>query len=258
LNKANQKKHMQVTLILSIAGLYIATISTAFGQDKNPPLTISHLTKEYYIYTTFGDAGNGDMFPANGMYLVTNRGVVLFDTPWDTTQFQPLLDSIMARHKQKVVMCISTHFHEDRTAGLTYYSQLGIKTYTTKQTDDLSKAKNKPRAEYLVYGDSTFVVGEHSFKIYYPGKGHSPDNIVIWFDKDKILHGGCFVKSMDTESVGNLSDADIDEWIKSVKKVQAKFIQPRFIIPGHQGWTSSGALKHTLKILERHRKQPSR
>lgn len=232
-------------------------VGATFGQIATQKITISHLTKDFYIYTTYGDAGDGNMFPANGMFLVTNSGVVLFDTPWDTAQFQPLLDSIMVRHKQKVVLCLSTHFHDDRTAGLTYYRQKGISTYTTKLTDNLSKEKNKPRAEHLLYSDTSFTIGEYSFNIYYPGKGHSPDNIVIWFDKEKLLYGGCFIKSTDTENVGNLSDANIDEWIHSVKRVQARFHKPQFIIPGHQSWASKKALAHTLEILKKYKRKNS-
>jgi metallo-beta-lactamase class B len=197
------------------------------------------------------------MFPANGMYLVTVKGVVLFDTPWDTTQFQPLLDSIKTRHNLNVIMCISTHFHNDRTAGLNYYKQKGIRTFTTKQTDDLSKEKNEPRAEYLIYQDTTFNLGQNSFETFYPGKGHSPDNIVIWFGKEKILYGGCFIKSTETESPGNLSDANINEWIISVKRVQAKFDKPNYIITGHQDWTSKNSLTHTLKLLKKYKRKNS-
>lgn len=197
------------------------------------------------------------MFPANGMYLVTVKGVVLFDTPWDTTQFQPLLDSIKTRHNLNVIMCISTHFHNDRTAGLNYYKQKGIRTFTTKQTDDLSKEKNEPRAEYLIYQDTTFNLGQNSFETFYPGKGNSPDNIVIWFGKEKILYGGCFIKSTETESPGNLSDANINEWIISVKRVQAKFDKPNYIITGHQDWTSKNSLTHTLKLLKKYKRKNS-
>lgn len=229
---------------------------TAFAQSQK--LIISSLTKDVYIYTTFGDPGNGSLFPANGLYLVTDKGVVLFDTPWDTTQFQPLLDSIKLRHHKNVVMCISTHFHADRTAGLTYYRQKGIRTYTTKRTDDLCKEKNEPRAELLLWQDTSFHIGQYTFRTYYPGRGHSPDNIVIWIDQKKVLYGGCFVKSTETNNVGNLSDADIDEWIKSVKKTQAKFKDPSFIIPGHQGWTNKNSLEHTLDILEDYQRKNSR
>lgn len=240
------------TYFLTMA-LFIS--ATTFGQNQNQKLTISKLIKDFYIYTTFGDAGNGYMYPANGMYVVTPKGVVLFDTPWDTTQFQPLLDSIKVRHNQNVIMCISTHFHSDRTAGLNYYKQKGIKTYTTKQTDDLSKVKSQPRAKYLIYQDTTFQAEKYTFKTFYPGKGHSPDNIVIWFNKEKILYGGCFIKSIDTNSPGNLSDANIEEWIKSIKRVKAKFPSPGFVITGHEDWKNNRSLAHTLALLKKYKKQ---
>lgn len=228
---------------------------SAFGQTETPKLIISHLTDNFYIYTTYGDAGNGYMFPANGMYCITNEGVVLFDTPWDTTQFQPLLDSIKARHNQKVVMSISTHFHSDRTAGLDYYKQLGIKTYTTKYTDELSKENNEPRAKFLIHQDTVFSIGQYTFETFYPGKGHSPDNIVIWFENEKILYGGCFIKSTETNNLGNLSDADTDEWITSVENVQQKYGKPNYVIPGHQSWKSKKSLAYTLKLLIKYKRK---
>ncbi|HRF22808.1 MAG TPA: hypothetical protein PLR98_01550, partial [Chitinophagaceae bacterium] len=103
----------------------------------------------FYIYTTYS-IYEGSPVPANGMYLVTNEGVVVFDTPWDTTQFQPLLDSIKLKHHADVKICIATHWHSDRTEGLEYYKQKGIKTYTTSLTDEWSKKNNKKRAEYLM------------------------------------------------------------------------------------------------------------
>ena len=218
--------------------------------QTNSKLLISPLTQNFYIYTTYGDPGNGTLFPSNGMYVVTEEGVVLLDTPWDSTQFQPLLDSIQARHHKEVVMCIATHFHEDRTAGLEYYRQKGIRSYSTGKTDSLSKERNEHRAEFVIYDDTTFDFGSTSFETYYPGKGHSPDNIVIWFGKELILYGGCFVKSVEANGLGNLAEASIDDWIVSVEKVQARFRSPEFIIPGHQDWKSKKALEHTLKLLK--------
>jgi metallo-beta-lactamase class B len=237
--------------ILFILTFFIC--ATGIGQSDAQKLIITPLTKDFYIYTTFGDPGDGSLYPANGMYLVTSQGAVLFDTPWDTTQFQPLLDSIQTRHNQKVIMCIATHFHSDRTAGLHYYKQKGIKTYTTKHTDDLLKEKNGPRGEFLIYGDTTFNVGQYAFQTFYPGKGHSPDNIVLWFGRDSILYGGCFIKSIETNSPGNLSDANITEWIKSIENVQNTFGNPAFTITGHQSWTSKKSLSHTLKILKEYK-----
>jgi metallo-beta-lactamase class B len=105
---------------------FIFSLSTLFGQAEKPKLNISHLTGDFYIYTTYNTYQDSQV-PANGMYLVTDKGVVLFDTPWDTTQFQPLLDSIQLKHHKSVVLCIATHFHSDKTAGLEYYKQQGLK-----------------------------------------------------------------------------------------------------------------------------------
>src|ERR1700739_54852 len=169
--------------------LLLMANTVLFGQKNDKGLLINHLTDSFYVYTTYGVVNNSP-FSANGMYLVTNNGVVLFDTPWDSTQFQPLLDSIKLKHDKNVVLCIATHFHSDRTAGLEYYRQQGIKTYTTVLTDELSKKNNKKRAEFLIAKDTVFNVGQYSFETYYPGQGHTADNIVIWFKKEKILYGG--------------------------------------------------------------------
>ena len=233
--------------------LFIITIlitAATFGQTANQKLIITHVTKGFYVYTTFGNPGDGSLFPANSMYVVTDKGVVLFDTPWDTTQFQPLLDSIQLRHHKPVILCISTHFHSDRTAGLAYYQQHGIATYTTKLTDSLSQQKGGPRAANIICQDTTFRIGQYTFETFYPGKGHSPDNIVLWFGKEKLLYGGCFVKSMDTDSPGNLLDANVAEWIASIKKVETKFGQPNYIITGHQSWKSKQSLVHTSALLK--------
>ncbi len=188
------------------------------------------------------------------MYVVSDSGIVMIDSPFDTTQFQPLLDSIEARHHKEVLMCIATHSHDDRTAGLAYCKKLGIKTYTSRQTDEISKRRNERRAAILINKDTLFRVGQYSFQTFYPGPGHAPDNIVIWFGKQKVLYGGCFVKSLESVDVGNLKDANIAAWKKSILKVQRQFPQPDFIIPGHFAWTSNQALQHTLQLIKEHEK----
>jgi metallo-beta-lactamase class B len=239
---------MRELLILSILFFSMADAS---GQTPNRSLIISLLTGDFYVYTTYGSY-KGEPVPSNSMYLVTSKGVVLFDTPWDSTQFQPLLDSIKIKHNKDVVLCISTHFHDDRTAGLEYYRLKGIKTYTTDRTDELSKARNDKRAEFLMYKDTTFTIGQHSFQTYYGGQGHTPDNIVVWFDKEKILYGGCLVKSTEAEDLGNLSDANVKEWPATIKNIRRKFGNPDYIIPGHQDWHNKESLAHTLDLIRQY------
>ncbi len=220
----------------------------ALAQKNDKPLTIERLTDSFYIYTTYRPIDNNP-YPANSMYLVTGKGVVMFDTPWDTTQFQPLLDSIWQRHHQQVVLCIATHFHADRTAGLAFLKSKGVPTYTSKLTYDLCKQRAEKQAQFYFINDTTFNFGNYSFQTYYAGPGHSADNIIIWFNAFKIIYGGCLLKSTENKSVGNIDDANLTEWPKTLKKIMQKFPNPAFVIPGHFGW-EPGALKHTLKLVE--------
>ena len=229
---------------------FIFSLADIFAQAGEGKLTISYLTGDFYIYTTYSTY-EGSQVPANGMYLVTNNGVVLFDTPWDTTQFQPLLDSIQLKHNKKVVICIATHWHSDRTAGLDYYRQQGIKTYTTVLTDEWSKKNNKKRAEFLIAKDTVFNMGPYSFETYYPGEGHTVDNIIIWFSKEKILYGGCLIKGADAESLGYLGDANVIAYATTLKRVQEKCAGPKFIIVSHSDWNNINSLKHSLKMAKK-------
>ncbi|RYZ52848.1 MAG: subclass B1 metallo-beta-lactamase, partial [Sphingobacteriales bacterium] len=221
---------------------------------KAQPLEISHLTGDFYVYTTWKDLETGP-FPSNSMYLVTDAGVVMFDTPWDTTQFQPLLDSMDARHHKEVVLCISTHFHDDRTAGLAFLAAKGITTYTSAHTRELSRKEGNPLARAVFQTDTSFSVGGYHFQTYYPGPGHSPDNILIWFPKDQVLYGGCFIKSTESRSLGNLSDADPATWLHSVTKALKQFPKPRFVIPGHMDWSDKHSLEHTRQLIRDYLKQ---
>ncbi len=230
------------------------TALTGLGQIEKYPLKITPLTEDLFVYVSHGFF-RGKPYAANAVYLVTAQGVVLFDTPWDKAYYQPLLDSIWNRHHQKVILCISTHFHDDRTGGLAYYRSKGIRTYTTAMTDSLSKANHNNRAACLFSGDTSFHVGRHAFQTYYPGPGHSPDNIVIWFPKEKVLYAGCLVKSVAADNLGNLTDASVAAWGKSLKKLQHRFPHPAYVIVGHNGWRDKRSIMHTLAMITAYEKK---
>ena len=240
------------TVILTIA--FIFSLTNIFGQTEKSKLKISHLTGDFYIYTTY-NTYNEYLVPANGMYLVTNNGVVMFDTPWDTTQFQPLLDSIKLKHDKNVVMCFATHWHSDKTAGLEYYRQQGIKTYTTALTDKLSKKNNKKRAEFLMTKDTVFNVGQYSFETYYPGQAHTEDNIIIWFEREKILYGACLIKGVDAKDLGFLGDGNVTEYASTLRRVQKKYQRPKYIIIAHSDWRNINSLKHSLMMAKELKKK---
>ncbi|WP_212004473.1 subclass B1 metallo-beta-lactamase [Chitinophaga sp. HK235] len=225
--------------------------ANAQHKSEEAPLKISHLAGNCYVYTTIGQLSDGSRYPSNSMYVVTEKGVVMIDVPWDTTQLVPLLDQIKKQHGKAVIACIATHFHEDRTAGLNALAARGIKTYSTAHTLKLCKDNHKEEARYVIPEDTTFRLGDRRLQVFYPGPGHAPDNIVVWVPEDKVLYGGCFIKSTDAADLGNLSDADPKAWTPSMLRLKAKFPNPVFTVPGHGELSNKDkACNHTLELIQ--------
>jgi metallo-beta-lactamase class B len=233
---------------LIILSFFFSCAYSTVAQPR-PALEITHLTDNFYIYKTY-NLYQGNYTSANAMYLITNKGAVLFDTPWDETQFQPLLDSIEHKHHKKVIMIIATHSHEDRAGGFDFYNKKHIPTYSTKLTDEILKKDNKARAIRTFKNDTTFIVGQHKFQTYYAGEGHTKDNMVIWFPKDRILYGGCLIKSIDARTLGFTGEANLQEWPRTLHKLKQRYPSSSYIITGHDNWRSTKSIDHTLKLLK--------
>jgi glyoxylase-like metal-dependent hydrolase (beta-lactamase superfamily II) len=216
--------------------------------QKQKPFSISHLRGDFYVYTTSQDI-DSNPFPANGMFIVTAKGIVMIDSPWDTTQAIPILDSIEKMYHKKVIAAIATHFHNDRTGSFDIFRSRGIKTYSSCQTLQLCIDRKEPKAQYCFSADTIFDFGDHAIQTFYPGPGHAPDNIVLWFPDAQILFGGCFIKSCDAGDIGNIGDGNLNEYPQSIARVKAHFPHPVFIIPGHQSWNCLRSLDHSLDLV---------
>jgi len=84
--------------------------------------------------------------------------------------------------------------------------------------------------------------------VYYPGAGHTEDNIVVWLPKEKILFGGCLVKSLHAKHLGYTEDAVISEWPNSIQKIINRYPDIKLVVPGHGSIGDVSLLTHTQKL----------
>lgn len=217
---------------------------------RSQGLAIQPLAEGVFVYTTWVDYG-GSPFPANGLYVLTADGAVLIDSPWDTTQTRPLLEAIRARHGMEVRLCVATHSHEDRTGGFDQLRRWGIPTYASAATRAQCIAHAHPLPQQVFLGDTSLVVGGVQMDWHYPGPGHTPDNIVVWLPAQRVLYGGCLVKSVESGGLGNIADANVPAWPATMEGLLARYPTPSWVIPGHQKWSrGTKALRHTLKLAK--------
>ncbi len=222
------------------------------GQPQSFKIGTTHLVDNIYLHTSYGLLDDGkSVFPANGLYVVTKAGIVLIDTPWGEDQTEQLVNLVQKKYKKKILFCISTHFHADRTAGVDVLKRHGIKTYCSTLTKQLAKQNGDRQPEFTFAKDTVFRAGGLTVQTYYPGEGHTKDNIVIWLPQSEVLYAGCLIKSLEADDIGNVADGNLAQYPSSIARLQQHFAGARYVIPGHQGW--QGAMKmlpHTLQLVK--------
>ncbi len=80
---------------------------------------------------------------------------------------------------------------------------------------------------------TVFNIAEYSFEVFYQSVVHITDNIIVWFNKEKISYAECLIKDADAK---NLGFANIKEYETTLKKVQVKCPNPKYIIITHSYW----------------------
>jgi metallo-beta-lactamase class B len=93
-------------------------------------------------------------------------------------------------------------------------------------------------------------LGNETLAVRFLGAGHCPDNLVVWLDRRRILFGGCLIKPAGSTGLGNLADADLEEWPQTLERCAALFPEPLLVVPGHGAPGDPLLLAHTLDLLE--------
>lgn len=238
---------MKKSIQFFIVSMLLSPFANAQVKDFviEPPIS-----KNLHIYKTFGVFG-GKEYSANSFYLVTKKGVVLFDVPWEKVQYQSLMDTIQKRYNLPVIAVFATHSHDDRAGDLSFFNKKGIKTYATAKTNELLKKDGKAVSNNIIKTGKTYRIGGEEFVVDFLGEGHTVDNVVVWFPKYKVLDGGCLVKSTSATDLGYIKEANVEQWPQTMNALKSKYSQATLIIPGHDEWKGGGHVEHTLELLNK-------
>ncbi|MEZ5015488.1 MAG: subclass B1 metallo-beta-lactamase [Flavipsychrobacter sp.] len=235
-----------------ILALLLAIISFS-SKAQNYSIKITPIDSNILLYTSYGDVGTYKNIDANAVIVVSGEDAILFDTPWDDYQTEELITYIEDRLHKHIKLCIITHAHVDRIGGIETIHKHNIPTYCYQLTAIEAPKHKHPIPKYSFYNnDTSFVCGSIKVVAYYPGAGHTIDNIILYIPSKKFLYGGCFIKSGLSKSIGNTADADIKAWSNSVlnAKRHFKLHGDEMIIPGHGSWESKTAIENTLSLIK--------
>lgn len=250
---SNNTKNTDEAMTMTVTPTSKASLQSNLGdiinnQDKS--ITLSKIDDGFWVYTT-SKMINGSSVPANGLIVVSSDGLILLDTPWNDEKTKELVKFAESTFGKSIVLAVITHAHDDRVGGIHALLEENIKALSTELTADLAEDGGYDRPLAEIKNDVEIIdVGDVNMEIFYPGEGHTSDNIIVWFSDKKLLYGGCFIKSTDSKSIGNTGDANLKQWPVSLERLIERYPDVEIVIPGHNTWGGKELLDHTLELAK--------
>ena len=226
---------------------YLKTQNPIDGYES-ATLKIEPLTEHTYLHVSYLETESFGKVACNGMIVISDGEAIVFDTPTNDAVSEELLDWLKSNDLD-VKAVVATHFHEDCLGGLQAFHDKLIPSYATQKTIDLVKDKGVAIPTIGFSNTLKLQAGTEDIILDFVGEGHTVDNIVGYFPKDKTLFGGCLVKSVGAGK-GNLEDANIEEWSKTVSKIKVRYPNATLIIPGHGQYGDKGLLDYTIALFK--------
>jgi metallo-beta-lactamase class B len=243
-------------ILISIFGL-IGFVPLLAQTDKeiviDEDIQLIHLQDSIFVHVTWHYLNAFGRFPSNGLIIIKDGQAIMIDTPIDNDKTSRLTKYLRDEMSVDLTKLIIGHFHEDCMGGLEYLQSIGIESIANALTIEKCRETGLPIPSTSFTDSLTFDFNGAQIDCWYPGAGHSFDNITVWLPAEKILFGGCLIKSINSNGLGNLSDAVIPKWDISVKKVMEKYSDVKIVVPGHGNYGGIELLPHTIGLVENER-----
>jgi glyoxylase-like metal-dependent hydrolase (beta-lactamase superfamily II) len=261
---------------LLIAALFAPLVAwSAPYFDVTVPFALKRVPNSnvYYVIGQSGVPGsNNQGFTSNAGFVVTAKGVVVYDALGTPALGYKLLEAIRSVTNKPVAIIVAGHYHADHIYGLQAF-----KEHTKGQVWAQENAYgyiNDPHAEQrlaqrrqalypwvdektvVVKPDHTFRdrhrfdMGDTHLELLYAGPAHSPDDTMMIVEEAGIVFSGDLIFDGRLPFVGT-EQVNTKNWVDQLTRLQAMKPGPRFIIPGHGQATAdaSRAIQVTKNYL---------
>lgn len=212
-------------------------------------LIIEKISDNVYQHISYLQTDSFGKVSCNGMIVVNNGEAIVLDTTTDRKTSEELIHYFSHELEYEIKAIVSSHFHEDCVGGLDAFHEKEITSYAHYRTIHLLKdsTNNLPQNGFETHFD--LKVGKEILHLDYFGEGHTTDNIVAYFPKEKALFGGCLLKEMNATK-GYLGDANPEAWSATVQKLKATYPEIQIVIPGHGKRGGKELIDYTIQLFQ--------
>jgi len=242
---------LAATFCLSACNPAAETPAEQSQLSKNYPIALQKIADGVWVHTSNYTVPGRKPIPSNGLIVEDGDTLIMVDTAWGEKATESLLERIKLDIGKPVKKLIITHHHLDKIAGVDVMEFEGVEVFTHPLTP--VKAVNAgypiPNTSVAALKDAKSRTKVGTVEIAYPGAAHAEENLVVYIPSQKILYGGCAIKGAETNSMGNLSDADIKAWPATLNWVKATYPETQTVVPGHGKGSDLHLIDKTLAMI---------
>lgn len=220
------------------------------------PVEFSSVSSGVWLHTSYRTLTGSGPFPSHGLIVVDEGGVVLVDTAWTDDETQIVLDWIAASFGVPVRYAIVTHAHDDKMGGVEALLRSSVPVYAHPMSNTLAPARNlTPADNDILFDENGFAANLPDvgvdLEVFFPGPGHTYDNIVVYLPNDRVFFGGCLIRPTAFSTLGNTNHAAIARWASSAHAAGEAFPDAEIVIPSHGAPGDRELFQHTTRLAER-------
>ena len=237
-----------LTVLIMLVLTACQTKNKQFQPYESTNLKIEQIAPNTFIHVSYLETKSWGKVPCNGMVVIRDNEAIVFDTPSNDKASEELIQWIQRETQSRIKAVVATHFHVDCLGGLAVFHRHNIPSYGHLETFKLALADSVIPPQNAFSNDLIMAVGKGEVRCDFVGEGHTKDNIIAYYPGDQVLFGGCLVKS-DGAGKGNLNDANIAEWPRTIARIKEKFDRAKLIIPGHGKPGGRDLLDYTQQLF---------
>ncbi len=235
------------------AFLYLALSFTLSAQSKTvyetKTLKIEQIAQNSFVHVSYLQTQDFGYVACNGMVVIDRNEAIVFDTPTNDQVSEELIDWLKTEKQAEVKALVVTHFHVDCLGGISAFHSRGIPSYANHLTITLADKNNRELPKNGFSKSLKLTVGKKKVINTFIGEGHTKDNIVGYFPSEKVLFGGCLVKSVGA-SKGNLEDANELAWSQTMRDLKKAIPKVKIVVPGHGQTGNAELLDYTEQLFK--------
>ena len=232
--------------------IFVSQISSAQPNKVilSEDIILEAITENIWIHISYIDYPGYGRISANGLLVKENDQVVIIDTPWTNELTEVLYRWVQNNWYMTIQTVVVTHYHDDNLGGLEYLHSQGVNSYAYAKTKQICKERKLPIPRNTFLNELVLDFSPLKIKIYFPGQGHTIDNICVYIPAAQVLFGGCAVKSLASNSLGDITEANLKAWPDTLKNMKQKYSTAKVVVPGHGQAGDLSLIDHTLTLFK--------